>query len=279
MHPQILPDIAFLHTLADAADRQTLPRFRSQGELNVGTKPKEGFRFDPVTDADREAERVIRELIGASYPEHSIMGEEFGTTGSGPTQWILDPVDGTRPFLCGIPVWATLIGLLHNGRATMGMMSQPFTRERFWADGQNAWSRGPAGEYRLATRKGIPLSQAILHTTSPEPIARNPQIAFAELAERTLMTRYGGECYAMAMLAAGQIVICLEYALQPYDIAALIPIIEQAGGKVTTLTGERPESGGHILACGCPRLHDEALNVLNARSAHNVHHVHNAFNG
>ena len=97
MNPQRLPDIAFLHTLADTADRQTLPRFRSQGELNVGTKPKEGFRFDPVTDADREAERVIRELIGASYPEHSIMGEEFGTTGSGPTQWILDPVDGTRP--------------------------------------------------------------------------------------------------------------------------------------------------------------------------------------
>ena len=114
MTQHCLPDIVFFHTLADAADRQTLPRFRSHGELNIGTKPKEGFRFDPVTDADREAERVIRELLGASYPDHSIMGEEFGTTGSGPTQWILDPVDGTRPFLCGIPVWGTLIGLLHN---------------------------------------------------------------------------------------------------------------------------------------------------------------------
>lgn len=262
MNPQ-LPDISFFHALADAAGRETLPRFRSRGELNIGTKPKEGFRFDPVTDADREAERAIRALISARYPEHSIMGEEFGTTGNGPIQWILDPVDGTRPFLCGIPVWGTLIGLLCDGRATMGMMSQPFTNERFWADGKNAWRNGPQGEYRLATRAGISLDQAILHTTSPEPIERNPQVRFRQLAERTLMTRYGGECYAMAMLAAGQIDICVEYALQPYDIAALIPIIEQAGGVVSTLSGDRAEGGGNVVACGCPRLHAEALDVLN----------------
>ena len=262
MNP-LLPDISFFNTLADAADRQTLPRFRAHGEINVGTKPKEGFRFDPVTDADREAERAIRQLIAARYPDHAIMGEEFGSTGSGPIQWILDPVDGTRPFLCGLPVWGTLIGLLHNGRATMGMMSQPFTNERFWADGNNAWQRGAQGERRLATRKGIALDQAILHTTSPEQVERNPQIQFKKLTERSLMTRYGGECYAMAMLAAGQIDVCVEYALQPYDIAALIPIVEQAGGTVTTLAGERAEAGGHVLACGCPRLHQTVLKVLN----------------
>lgn len=262
MNPH-LPDIAFFHTLADAAERETLPRFRSHGELNLGTKPKEGFRFDPVTDADREAERAIRALISARYPDHSIMGEEFGTTGSGPIQWVLDPVDGTRPFLCGIPVWGTLIGLLFDGRATMGMMSQPFTRERFWADGTGAWHDGPQEVRRLATRKEVSLDRAILHTTSPEPIERNPQIQFRKLAERTLMTRYGGECYAMAMLAAGQIDICVEYALQPYDIAALIPIIEQAGGVVTTLSGDRAEGGGSVLACGCPRLHEAVLDVLN----------------
>lgn len=108
MNPE-LPDVAFFHALADAADRQTLPRFRTQDELNIGTKPKEGFRFDPVTGADREAERVIRDLITARYPDHSIMGEEFGTTGSGPIQWILGPSMAPRPFLCGIPVWGTLI--------------------------------------------------------------------------------------------------------------------------------------------------------------------------
>ena len=262
MNPR-LPDIAFFHALADAAEQETLPRFRSQGELNIGRKPKEGFRFDPVTDADREAERAIRSLITASFPEHSIMGEEFGTTGSGPIQWILDPVDGTRPFLCGIPVWGTLIGLLLNGRATMGMMSQPFTHERFWADGKSAWRSGLQGEHRLATRKGVRIDQAILHTTSPEPIKIHPRVHFNRLAEQALMTRYGGECYAMAMLASGQIDVCVEYSLQPYDIAALIPIIEQAGGMVTTLGGERPEAGGHIVACGCPRLHEDVLNILN----------------
>lgn len=262
MNPQ-LPDISFFNTLADAADQQTLPRFRAPGEINVGTKPKEGFRFDPVTDADREAERAMRQLISARYPDHAIMGEEFGSTGSGPVQWILDPVDGTRPFLCGLPVWGTLIGLLHNGRATMGMMSQPFTNERFWADGSSAWRRGPQGEQRLATRKDIALDQAIVHTTSPEQVERNQQIQFRKLTERSLMTRYGGECYAMAMLAAGQIDVCVEFSLQPYDIAALIPIVEQAGGMITTLAGERAEAGGQVLACGCPRLHQQVLDVLN----------------
>ncbi|MDN0085490.1 histidinol-phosphatase [Crenobacter sp. SG2305] len=260
---QQLPDIAFFHVLADAASKETLPRFRSQLNLHVDTKSTEEFWFDPVTDADREAERVMRDLITARYPDHSIMGEEFGTTGSGPIQWVLDPVDGTRPFLCGIPVWGTLIGLTHNGRATMGMMSQPFTGEKFWADGAYAWRCGPQGEGQLVTRKNVTLDQAILHSTSPELIERNPIVHFRELTERVLMTRYGGECYAMAMLAAGQIDICLEFSLQPYDIVALIPIIEQAGGVVTTLKGERAEAGGSILASGCPLLHEEALKMLN----------------
>lgn len=113
---QTLPNIAFFHKLAEVASKQTLPRYRSLANLHIDTKPKEGFRFDPVTDADREAERAIRALINEAYPEHAIMGEEFGTTGSGPIKWVLDPVDGTRPFLCGIPVWGTLIGLLYKNR-------------------------------------------------------------------------------------------------------------------------------------------------------------------
>ncbi|XWJ89439.1 inositol monophosphatase family protein [Phytobacter ursingii] len=257
-----VPDIAFLHELADAADKQTLPRFRSQLNLHVDTKPKEGYRFDPVTDADREAECAIRAIIDTRYPDHSIMGEEFGITGSGPLQWILDPVDGTRPFLCGIPVWGTLIGLTVEGRGHLGIMSQPFTGERFWADGRQSWRSGPQGTAPLNTRKGLSLEEAILHITSPEPIARFPEINFAALDDAALMTRYGGECYAMAMLAAGQIDLCLEYSLQPYDIVALIPIIEQAGGIVTTLNGDRPEAGGHILAAGCPEVHAQALQRL-----------------
>lgn len=260
---QTLPDIAFFHKLVEVASKQTLPRFRSSGNLHIDTKPKEGFRFDPVTDADREAERAIRALINETYPEHAIMGEEFGTTGSGPIQWVLDPVDGTRPFLCGIPVWGTLIGLLQNHRAVMGMMSQPFTNEIFWADGKQAWTKGPLGEMPLKTRQNVTLSQAILHTTSAELASAYPQVNFKALSEQTLMTRFGGECYAMAMLAAGQIDLCFEFSLQPYDIVALIPIIEQAGGVVTTLTGQRAESGGSVLASANAVLHEQALNVLN----------------
>lgn len=259
-----VPDVAFLHELADAADLQTLPRFRTPMNLHVDSKQKEGFRFDPVTDADREAERVMRDLISARYPDHSIMGEEFGLTGSGPLQWVLDPVDGTRPFLCGIPVWGTLIGLTVEGRGRLGMMSQPLTKERFWADGQHAWRSGAQGTTQMHTRQGLPLDQAILHLTSPEPVARHPHINFAALEANTLMIRYGGESYALSMLAAGQIDLCLEYDLQPYDIVALVPIIEQAGGVVTTLDGRRPEAGGHILAAGCPQLHAQALQLLNS---------------
>ncbi len=258
-----LPDIAFFHELTNAAAKETLPRYRSNEELSVSTKPKEGYRFDPVTEADRAAERVMRALIGRDYPSHSIMGEEYGTTGEGPYQWVLDPVDGTRPFLCGLPVWGTLVGLMYEGRAVMGMMSQPYTGERFWSDGTRSWASSAHAITPLQTRKNLALDQAILHTTSPEPIARHPEIHFTVLAEKTLMTRYGGECYAMAMLAAGRIDICVEFGLQPYDIVALIPLIEQAGGVVTTLDGGRAEQGGAVVACGCPALHQQVLAVLN----------------
>ncbi|WP_113628094.1 histidinol-phosphatase [Pectobacterium peruviense] len=260
---QPLPDIAFFHELATLASQETLPRFRSLKASQIETKPKEGFRFDPVTEADREAERVIREHITRHYPEHAIMGEEFGLSGEGPVRWVLDPVDGTRPFLCGLPVWGTLIGLLHHERAVMGMMSQPFTGERFWADGSLAWRSDRQGETRLSTRKGVSLEQAILHTTAPEALSMHPTVRFADLTESTLMTRYGGECYALAMLAAGQIDICVEFALQPYDIVALIPIIEQAGGIITDLNGQRAEAGGTVVATGNPDLHPQVLAILN----------------
>ncbi|KHN92086.1 histidinol-phosphatase [Pectobacterium actinidiae] len=265
---QSLPDIAFFHELATLASQETLPRFRSLSANQIETKPKEGFRFDPVTEADREAERVIREHITRHYPDHAIMGEEFGLSGEGPVRWVLDPVDGTRPFLCGLPVWGTLIGLLHHERAVMGMMSQAFTGERFWADGSQAWHSDRQGEKRLSTRKGVSLEQAILHTTAPEALSMHPAVRFAALTESTLMTRYGGECYAMAMLAAGQIDICVEFGLQPYDIVALIPIIEQAGGIITDLNGQRVEAGGTVVATGSPDLHQQVLDILNGtRSA------------
>lgn len=262
-----LPDISFFHQLANLASKETLLRYRSNElDNSIGTKPKEGFRFDPVTAADKMAEKVMREWIVSNYPCHSIMGEEYGTTGDGAIQWVLDPIDGTRPYLCGLPVWGTLIGLRDQQKAVMGMMSQPYTGERFWADGQSSWTSNFHGQSRLQTRKNTSLAQAILHTTSPEPIPSYPNIHFNHLSDQVLMTRYGGECYAMAMLAAGRIDICVEFSLQPYDIVALIPIIEQAGGKVTTLSGEPAENGGAVVATGCPVLHQQVLNILNGVS-------------
>ncbi|EKT63026.1 inositol monophosphatase family protein [Providencia burhodogranariea] len=263
MNKHSLPDSFFLHELANIAGKASLEHYRTNELTVLENKPKADYRFDPVTQADKLAEKLMREHIEHIYPNHSIMGEEYGITGEGPIQWVLDPIDGTRPFLCGLPLWANLIGLTVDGTATMGMMSQPYIGERFWADETGSWTSNRQGQYRLQTRKNVALEQAILHTTSPEPIENHPNIHFTELTRKVLMTRYGGECYAMAMLAAGRIDVCFEFALEPYDIVPLIPIIEQAGGRVTTLDGNRVEKGGAILATGCPILHEQILHILN----------------
>jgi histidinol phosphatase-like enzyme (inositol monophosphatase family) len=255
------PDDNFLHRLADVADAETLPRFRHQ--LDVTTKDKPDRTFDPVTEADRVAEEKLRAAIGAAYPDHAILGEEAGETGSGSYRWVLDPVDGTRPFICGLPVWATLIGLEQEGRAVMGMMSQPFTGERFWAGPAGAWIERRGKRQRLHTRDVGALSRAILHTTSPEGYGEPLKAGFERLRSAVLMTRFGGESYATAMLAAGHIDLCLEPSLHPYDIVALIPIVEQAGGVVTRLDGGRPEAGGAVLASATAALHKQALALLN----------------
>jgi histidinol phosphatase-like enzyme (inositol monophosphatase family) len=256
-----LPEISFFHRLADAAADVALAHYRKP--LEVEEKVKSGYRFDPVTIADKKAEQVIRSLIAAEYPDHAVLGEEFGESGQGPVQWVIDPIDGTRPFICGIPVWGTLIGLTIEGRARMGMMSQPFTGERFWATETEAWTSGTSGSSLLRTKAAGSLASAILHTNSPDRFPDFPNINFARLKDAALMTRYGGECYAFAMLAAGQIDLCLEPSLQPYDIAALIPIIEQAGGVVTDLAGGRAEDGGAVLASANRQLHEEALTLIN----------------
>lgn len=256
-----IPDAAFLHYLADIADAETLPRYRH--DLAIETKPKEGYTFDPVTEADREAEIAMRAAIGERFPDHAVLGEEMGLTGSGHHRWVLDPVDGTRPFICGLPVWGTLIGLTVDGRAELGMMSQPFTGERFWADRDGAWTQRNGVRQPLATRDIGDLDQAILHTTSPEHFGDDLAAGFERLKAAVRMTRYGGECYAMAMIAAGRIDLAIEPSLQPYDIVALIPIIERAGGVVTRLDGSRAEAGGAVLVSATAALHAEALRILN----------------
>lgn len=259
------PDSEFFHTLARVAEKRTLEGYLQRHCIDVETKPKNGFKFDPVTSVDRETEKQLRDIISQHFPTHAILGEEFGKNNKiSPYQWVIDPIDGTRPFLCGLPVWGCLIGLLEADRAVMGMMSQPYTGDRFWSDGQQAWFSGRFGEQQIKSRQNSDLHQAILHTTSPESVALYKNNRFDLLQEKTLMTRYGGECYAMAMVAAGHIDICVEYSLQPYDIVPLIPIIEHAGGVVSTIDGRRAENGGAIVVSANENLHAKVLNILNA---------------
>ncbi len=253
--------LEFAHRLADLSAAQILPHFRN---LDGVANKAEGGDFDPVTIADREAEKAIREAIGQAYPDHGVAGEEFGETGGGGDyRWIIDPIDGTRAFIIGSPLWGTLIGLLESGRPVLGLMNQPFTGERFWAGGDGARYRGPGGDRALATRACPALDRATLTTTSPELFSEGfERERFRAVSERVLSRRFGGDCYAYCLLAAGHLDLVIEAGLKPHDIVALIPIIEGAGGRVTQWDGSDAAAGGRIVASGDPDLHDAVLEIL-----------------
>ncbi|MEC5289346.1 histidinol-phosphatase [Aurantimonas sp. C2-6-R+9] len=254
-----LPEIASLFHLADVADAETLPRFRAGGSVDN----KLAAAFDPVTEADRAAERAIVAAIGARYPDHAVLGEEFGAQGNSEHLWVIDPIDGTRAFISGVPVWGTLIGYCQAGRARMGLMSQPFTGERYFADGEAAWCEHRGQRSRLGVRPTRRLDEATLFTTSPRMFSGEGLRRFEKLEAGAQLTRFGVDCYAYCMLAAGHADLVVESDLKPYDIVALVPIIEQAGGVVTTFDGGRPEAGGDIVAAATPELHAAALAILN----------------
>ena len=217
----------------------------------------------------------MRRLIGQTFPEHGVIGEEYGPDRPDAEYvWVLDPIDGTKSFVAGLPTWGTLIGLMHRGRPVYGMMAQPFTRERFFGDGKRARLRtlatthgeAPPHEWAvrpLHTRACASVSEATLMTTSPLLIHdASDRKAYARVEREARMPRYGGDCYAFCALAAGFVDLVIETNLKPYDVVALMPIIEGAGGVVTTWDGEDAANGGRILAAGDPRLHDEARRLL-----------------
>jgi histidinol phosphatase-like enzyme (inositol monophosphatase family) len=249
----------FMRAIAQAAAEQTLPRFRQQGAIS--NKLESGF--DPVTEADREAENAIRAVIRARFPEHSILGEEFGIENEGSDHlWVIDPIDGTRAFISGLPVWGTLVGLTVDGEAVAGLMSQPFTGELFYADGEGARYEGPGGPRKLQTRETTELADATLFTTTPALFKGEARAVYDRFEAMVRLPRYGTDCYAFAMLAAGHADIVADPGLQSYDIVALIPIIEQAGGRVTTFDGGPAEQGGDVLAAATPELHAAAMAAL-----------------
>ena len=246
---------AFVDQLAAVAGETILPFFRTA--LSVRDKGTPGA-FDPVTAADHAAETAMRALIRRNFPSHGIVAEREDAE----YVWFLDPIDGTKSFICGMPAWGTLIALTRLGVPVFGLMDQPFTRERFSGDGGAAHYRGPAGKRDLRVRPCESLADAILFTTSPRLMDAADRAAFNRIEEAVLLSRYGGDCYAYCMLAAGHVDLVIETGLKPHDVLALVPIINGAGGVITTWENGEPHKGGRIVAAGDRRVHAAALALL-----------------
>jgi myo-inositol-1(or 4)-monophosphatase len=252
----------FVHDLASRSGEAILPYFRTA--MATHNKAGDGS-FDPVTEADRAAEMVMRRMIGEVFPDHGVVGEEFGSDrADAEFCWVLDPIDGTRAFVSGLPVWGTLIGLMRGGAPAYGMMHQPFTRERYFGDGRSAHYAGPDGERALHARACGSLAEATVMTTSPRLFKGQDAKAFERVEKACRLARFGCDCYAYCMLAAGHVDLVIEAGLQAYDIVALIPIIEGAGGVITNWEGGSAASGGRIVAAGDRRVHEAALALLQA---------------
>ena len=253
----------FAHTLADAARAVTLAH-RPPGS-NVVDKNAGGL-FDPVTEADRQAEQVLRGLIEARFPDHGISGEEFpDRPGSGGLSWSLDPIDGTRSFICGLPTWTTLIALLQDGRPILGVIDAPRLGERYLGLAGAAVLTGSDGtETRLKASGCTRLAQARMATTDPFLFEGPEAESFDRLRCGSMTQRYGQDAYAYARLAAGSIDLVVESQLKPHDYNALIPVVRGAGGVVTDWRGGSDFSDGRLVAAATRELLDEALALLDA---------------
>ncbi|MGL5115822.1 MAG: inositol monophosphatase family protein [Beijerinckiaceae bacterium] len=254
--------VPFMHMLADAAGRAILPLYRTP--LAVSDKA-EGAVFDPVTVADRAGEAAMRRLIRERYPDHGVIGEEYGTEQDDADHvWVLDPIDGTRAFMSGMPTWGTLIGLLRNGEPLAGMIDQPYLRERFWGDGTSALASGFRAERTINSRNGVVLADATVWASSTFTANPTAQATIEALRPHVRMLRYGSDCLSMAMLAEGHIDIVVETGLEIFDIAATVPVVTGAGGKVTGLDGGPAIRSSSIIAAGDAALHHAARSIIEA---------------
>jgi len=257
---------AFAIELNRVAAEAALPLFRADHGLR---NKAAGGAFDPVTEADRGAEAAMRKLISQRFPAHGVIGEELGEDRpDAEFVWVLDPIDGTRAFVAGLPLWTTLIALRFQGRPVLGAIGQPRLGEIFIGHAGGSRLVDGAGERALRVRKGVPLSHAIIATTDPEGCFDGAELgAWRTLRAATRLARLGCDAYAYAMVAAGAIDLVVEAGLQCWDIEAAIPLIEGAGGLVRDWRGERiGRHGGQAAIAGDHALLEEALAVL-ARAA------------
>jgi myo-inositol-1(or 4)-monophosphatase len=251
---------SFARELAAVARAETL-HWLAQG--SVPDDKNAGGAFDPVTEGDRAAERAIRAAIEARYPEHGISGEEYGEkSGTGPWSWSLDPIDGTRAFICGLPSWTILIALLHEGRPVVGLIDAPRLDELFVGFGGNGTVDSAAGEAALRVSSCARLAEARLATTDPYLFAGEELAAFTRVREQARVTRYGLDAYAYARLAAGSIDLVIENGLKPHDYNALIPVVRAAGGAIGNWRGEDEFGEGKVVAAASQALFEEAVRLL-----------------
>ncbi len=246
------------HGLADGARQHTLPLYRTA--LEVIAKLDDS----PVTVADRSAETSMRSLLAAQVPDHGILGEEFGRERMDADYlWVLDPIDGTKSFITGSPLWGKLIALLHHGQPVLGLVDMPVLGERWLAlRGQPALCKGQP----VHTSSCQSLAQARIGTTSPDAFKPADWALFDALSRRCVLRRFGGDCYLYAQLAGGHLDLVVEAGLQPYDFLAMVCLVESAGGVLTDWDGQPLGVGsdGRVLAAATPALHAQALAALRA---------------
>lgn len=246
--------------LADAARPETLRYFR---QSDLSTENKDVGGFDPVTVADKAAEKAMRAILARERPDDGIFGEEYGITeGTSGLTWVLDPIDGTRGYVSGTPTWGVLISVADETGPLAGIIDQPYIGERFIGGFGQAILHGPRGRNMLATRKHRRLAEATLLTTFPEVGTTAEGTAFHKVAAQAQLTRYGMDCYGYALLAAGQVDLVIEAGLQPYDIQAPIAVIRAAGGIVTDWQGGAAHNGGRVIAAAHADIHAEAIAIL-----------------
>lgn len=246
--------------LADAARPETLKYFRSSG---LTAENKLSDSFDPVTIADRAAEKAMRDLLAEMRPNDGVFGEEYGhTDGTSGLTWVLDPIDGTRSYISGTPTWGVLIAVGDENGPILGIIDQPYIGERFFGGFGHAWVDGPQGKADLNTSSVTTLEDATLFTTFPEVGTPSERQGFEAVRDQVQLTRYGTDCYAYGLIAAGQVELVIEAGLHAYDVQGPIGVIQAAGGIVTDWHGNAAHNGGQTLAAANKEIHAKALALL-----------------
>ena len=262
MSSRYADDLRLAHVLADAVDQLTASRFKAQ-DLEVSTKPD----LTEVTDADTAAEQLVRSQLSRARSRDQVIGEEFGSTGASPRQWVIDPIDGTSNFVRGVPVWGTLIGLIEDGRPVVGLVSAPALGRRWWGgEDAGAWTGSRLSSATRLQVSSVPtIEEASLSYSSLDGWAETDRLPqMLNLMQRFWRTRAYGDFWSYMLVAEGAVDVACEPELKLHDMAALVPIVTEAGGRFTSLDGEPGPFGGNAVATNS-LLHEEVLEALVAR--------------